>query len=264
MKFPLLILILILLTTIIGAEEPSLQSFDKLNTIEMIDKNQSFIINTTESSIAFFDSLDRNSIIYITTDKEKFFTQKDERITGKFIEIEPNVIYYVKIYLLLSKDSTYYTSNLRKYLYPVGIDQQSIEIKDSDINFLYLKKDKVYNLDFKENEISKRLIKLSRKTLDTEILINNELKLNNESLYYQLTDNFKGETKLEVKGNDAFIEFLSSEEDYDKLTNISLTDYKLIKETNVIIINETKKDFYLKLSSDNMALVIIKIIFIII
>ena len=50
MKFPLLTLILILLTTIIGAEKPSLQSFDKLNTIEMIDKNQSFIINTKDGS----------------------------------------------------------------------------------------------------------------------------------------------------------------------------------------------------------------------
>ena len=49
MKFPLLTLILILFISIKGDEEPSLQSFDKLNTIEMIDKNQSFIINTTES-----------------------------------------------------------------------------------------------------------------------------------------------------------------------------------------------------------------------
>ena len=179
-------------------------------------------------------------------------TQKDERITGKFFEIEPNVNYYVRIHLLLSKDSTYYTSNLREYLYPVDIAKQSIEIKGSDINFLYLKNGTVYTLDFKENEISKRLIKLSRKTLDAEILINDELKLNNESFYYQLTDNFKGELKLEVKENDAFIEFLSSEEDYDILTNESLTDYKLIKETNVIIINETQKDFYLKLSSDKI------------
>ena len=172
MKFPLLTLILFLLNSFKGAEGQSLQSFDKLNTIEMIDKNQSFIINTKESSIAFFDSLDRNLIVYLTTDKEKFLTQKDERITGKFIEIEPDVIYYVRIYLLLSKGSTYYTSNLRKYLYPVDIAKQSIEIKGSDINFLYLKKDKVYTLDFKENEINKRLIKLSRKTLDAEILIN--------------------------------------------------------------------------------------------
>jgi hypothetical protein len=86
---------------------------------------------------------------------------------------------------LLSKDSTYYTSNLREYLYPVDIAKQSIEIKGSDINFLYLKNGTVYTLDFKENEISKRLIKLSRKTLDAEILINDELKLNNESFYYQ-------------------------------------------------------------------------------
>ena len=106
MKSPLLALVFILLTAIKGAEEPSLEAFNKLNTIEMIDKNQSFIITSTESSIAFFDSLDRNSIVYISKDKEKFLTQMDDRITGKFYQIEPNEIYYVRIYLL-SKDSIY-------------------------------------------------------------------------------------------------------------------------------------------------------------
>ena len=249
MKFPLLPLVFILLTAIKGEEEPTLESFDKFSTIEMIDKSQSFIINTTESSIAFFDSLDKNSIVYISKDKEKFLTQKDDRITGKFYQIEPNEAYYVRI-SLLSKDSTYYTSNLIKYLYPVDIDQQSISIKGSDINFLYLQKDKVYTLDFKEDTISKRIIKLSRKTSDSEILINDELQLYNESLYYQLEEKFKGKLKLEVRGNDAFIEFLSSEEDYDKLTNESLSNYDVKKGTNVIIIEKTQKDFYIKLSSN--------------
>ena len=249
MKFPLITIILIILTSIQRAEEPLLKSFDKLNNIEIIDKNESFIINTSKSSIAFFDSFDRNSVIYMSTDKDKFLTKKDQRITGEFIQIEPNVIYYIRIYLL-SKDSVYYTSNIKKYLYPIDIDQQNIIIKGTDINFLYLQKDKIYTLDFKENEISKRLIKLSRKTLDAEILINNESKLNNESFYYQLPDNFKGELKLEIKGNNAFIEFFSSQEDYDKLTNESLNNYKLIKEKNVIIINKTQKDFHLKISSD--------------
>ena len=217
----------------------------------MINKNQSFIIQTNESSLAFFDSLDRNSIVYITKDKDKFLNQKDERVTGKFIQIEQNVIYYVRIYLL-SKDSENNTSNLRKYLYPIALTQQSIAIKGFDINFLYLKKDKVYTLDFKENEISKRLIKLSRKTLDSEIIINDKVTLNNESLYYQLTDNFKGELKFEIKGNDSFIEFLSSEEDYDLLTKETVNNYKLIKQTNIIIIEKTQKNFKIILSSDKI------------
>ena len=57
---------------------------------------------------------------------------------------------------------------------------------------------------------------------------------------------------MEVQGNDAFIEFLSSEEDYDILTNESLTNYELIKETNVILIEKTQKDFYIKLSSNKI------------
>ena len=70
MKFHILTSVFFLLTAIKGLEEPTLEAFNKLNTIEMIDKNQSFIISTTESSIAFFDSLDRNSIVYISKDKE--------------------------------------------------------------------------------------------------------------------------------------------------------------------------------------------------
>ena len=135
-------------------------------------------------------------------------------------------------------------------MFPINIAQQSISIKNSDINFFYLQKDEVYNLDFKENSISKRLIKISRKTLDSEILIDNKSKLNNESFYYQLEEDFKGQLKMEVKGCDAFIELLSSEDDFDKLTNKSVTNYEITKEKNVIIIEKTQKDFYIKLSSN--------------
>ena len=132
MKYFLFTLAFILLTSFKGAEESSIQSFDKLNTIEMIVEDESFIINTTESSIAFFDSFDRNSIAYITNDKSKFLSKKDERITGKFIEIEPYEIYYVRIHLISEK----YASNIRKYLYPFNIFQKSISIKGADLNFL--------------------------------------------------------------------------------------------------------------------------------
>ena len=100
MNYLLLTLVFVLLKSIQGAEEPALEVFDKLNTIEMIDNHQSFIINTTEPSIAFFDSLDRNSVVYISKDIDKYLTQNDERITGKFVDIEPYVIYYVRISLL--------------------------------------------------------------------------------------------------------------------------------------------------------------------
>ena len=85
MKIRILILSFIVLNSVKGQDEPSLMSYDKLNTFEMISENQSFKINTSKPSIAYFDSFDGNSIVDITKDKEKFLNQTDERITANFI-----------------------------------------------------------------------------------------------------------------------------------------------------------------------------------
>ena len=246
MNTRLFILAFILLSSIKGKDESALESFSQLNTIETIITNQSFIINTTETSIAFFDSFDTMGLVYISRDINEFLSQKDERVTGKFIEIEPNVEYYVRIRLIMSG----FTSNLKKYLYPKDIPEEKISVKGNELNFVYLQKDKTYTFDFSENIIAKRVIKLSRKTLDSKIIINTDNELNKENLYYQIEENFKGELKLEVKENNAFIEFLSSEGDCDKLTNVSVQDYKIVNNTNVIKIEKTEKDFIIKLSSN--------------
>ena len=188
------ILAFILLSSIKGKDESTLKSFSQLNTIETIITNQSFIINTTEASIAFFDSFDTMGLVYISKDINEFLSQKDERVTGKFIEIEPNVEYYVRIRLIMNG-----LSNLRKYLYPKDIPEEKISIKENELNFIYLQKDKTYTFDFSENLIDKRVIKLSRKTLDSKIIINADKELNKENLYYQIEENLKGELKLEVK-----------------------------------------------------------------
>ena len=242
-----LFILALTLCTLSKGEDPTFDVYEKLNTVEMIYNSQSFIINATETSIAYFNSFDRYSQIYISKDINDYLSQTDERITGKFIEIEPNIIYYVRIYLL-SKD---YTSNLVKYLYPKSLFEKSILIKGANINYLYLQKDKVYTLDLKEDTVNKRSIKLSRKTLNSTIIINDK-ELNDSNLYYQLEEDFRGELKLEVQNNNALIEFLTSsnETDFDKLTNVSLDKYNIIKNTNVIIINYTQNNFYITLSSD--------------
>ena len=210
----------------------------------MVYSNQSFIINATEESIAYFDSLDRNSMVYITTDESKFLSQTDERISGKFVRIEPNVIYYIRVYLI-----SRYTSNLIKYVYPISLYEQNIEIKGTNLKYLYLEKGNSYILDFQEDITNKRLIKLSRKTLDTKIVINENLELNNENIYYKLDEEFKGSLKLEVKENDAFIELFSGDEDYDTLREVSMKNYEIKNDTTVIIVKKTQKDFYIRLTS---------------
>ena len=99
------------------------------------------------------------------------------------------------------------------------------------------------------------MIKLSRKTLNSTVTIinkNTKNKLNNESLYYQLEDDFKDELKLEVEENDAFIEFLSDEGDFDILKDVKLKNYEIKKNTTIIKIEKTQKDFIVRLNSDKL------------
>ena len=247
MKKSLIIIISFIFCFSIKAQEQEsdLISYEKLNYMEMIFQNQSFIINTPEESIAYFDCLDRNSFVYLTTDEEKFKSKTEERINGKFINIEPNVNYYVRIYYM----SEYSLSNLIKYVYPVNLFEKNIEITSNNLNYLYLKKDHTYTLDFKESNITKKLIKLSRKTLNSKIIINNIKELNNENIYYELEEDFQGELQLEIKENDAFIELLDGEEDFDTLNDISKTNYELQSNSTVIIVKNTQKNFFLRLKS---------------
>ena len=248
MKIRILILSLIVLNSVKGQDKQSLVSYDKLNTFEMISESQSFKINTSKPSIAYFDSFDGNSIVYITKDKNKFLNQTEERITGKFYPIEPNVEYYVRNNLY----DTLYTSTFKKYLYPIDLTNRNISIVGEEINYLYLKKDKFYILDFKNNTI-KKMIKLSRKTQNSKVMVidnENKKELNKNSLYYLLEDNFNGELKLQVTENDAFIEFLSNDGDNDVLKDIGINGHEIKKKTTLIKIDNTQKDFLIQLNSD--------------
>ena len=173
-KFVLISLIIIQIT----ADEIPLKSYDELNTFKMIDQNESFIIKTNVTSKAYFDSFDKNSIIYISKNYEDFNSEKDQKITGKFLTIEADTTYYIRNYLY----NTDYPSVFKTYLYPLEFDKNEINIKDQ--SFLYLEKNKRYTLNFGENEI-KKMIKLSRKTLNSTIKIIKE----NEEETKELNEN---------------------------------------------------------------------------
>ena len=227
----------------------SLTVYDKLNHFETISFKQDFIINTSSKSIAYFDSLDKNTIIYISKNYDDYASSKDERITGKFYEIEPNINYYIRTFVY-----TFY-SVFKKYVYPLELDKSEININDDieEINYLYLEKNKSYTLNFEDNKI-KKMIKLSHKTLKSKVKIiideSQISELSENSLYYQIQENFKGKIILLVEENDAFIEFLSDIGDYKVLTDIS---YENEVDSNIILIKipKTQKIFELSLTSDN-------------
>ena len=165
--------------------------YNELNSIETIKENQYFFIESDKESMLYLDSFDRNSSIYINNKTfEENISEKDIKATGKYYLITPNNRYMVKI-RIDSKDSI---STVKKYFYPYNFD--SINIKDDEQNFLYLKANKTYSLDFKNNTIN-IILKLSYDYLNSKINIKkdgnkNIIELNKSSPFYKLEKDIKG------------------------------------------------------------------------
>ena len=240
--------ILILFVHSLAKEE--LKTYSELNCMETIDSSQKFIIETTEVSMAYFDSYDKNSVIYISNNIDSFNKEEDERINGKFYRIEPNIKYYIRNSLYFKGQPSVF----KKYVFPLNLESKVIDISGNKINFLYLEKDKIYTLDFKNNSIQK-VIKLSRKTLNSKVVIKSEKEeekeLSQDTIYYEINEEFTGSLALEIKDNDAFLLFLSSiKNDNDIETRINEDTAKMQKNKINIRFNYTQQDFSLRLSSD--------------
>ena len=229
--------------------EESLEIFDRLNNFETVVQNQDFIIRTTKKSKAYFDSFDHNAVFWISTNHKDYISHKDEKITGKFYTIEPNTDYYIRNFIFYDNPIV-----IKKYLYPLNINEEEIKINEDneEINFLYLEKDKKYTLDFQGNKI-KKMIKLSHKTLNSKIkiLIDNveKIELNQDVHYYKIEENFSGKLMLDIKENDAFIEFLSDVGEYTILKDLSY-EKEIEKDIQIINIPKTQKNFRFYLTSN--------------
>jgi len=130
------------------------------------------------------------------------------------------------------------------YLISPKNTKENIDIKGSDTNFLYLQKNKIYELDFKNNT-KDRMIKLSRKTLNSTIIIKEEnVTLDSNNLYYELKVGFKGKLKLEVKNNDALIEFLFHT---DGVNTINFGKSSSYNTTSLLTMVTISKEYFSKI-----------------
>jgi len=209
-----------------------------INRIEMFNKKLIKIYKFSEDHILYYNEMFNNP-----GNKIKFGLYNDEMkpediISGNdkyFTEYKDNFITLEKdkiniIYMNHPNFDQFHYMLRRKN------NSQSISINDKDTNILYLQKDKEYILDFQNNTLN-RMIKLSKKTNNSEIIIKEEnIILNSKNLYYQIKDDFKGKIKLEVIKTDAIIEFLF------KMPNIEVLDYEQLNA------NSSKKYFLIKFS----------------
>ena len=242
------------LTESINIKVSSIPQYSKLNSFETINENQYFFIKTKEDSIAYFDSFDRNSKIYISNNTEKKITSDDIKINGIFYPIKPNITYFIKNELYENTISVF-----KKYLYPSNLANEEIQIIDDNINYLYLKVNSTYTLNFEKNNMILTML-LSSKT-DSEIEIQEPddiAHLNKEySFYGEIKKNNYKELILNVKKNDAFIQFLSgiNENDiqiFEANEDKKKGEEKVLKNIITINIDKTQKIFNLNLFlSDN-------------
>ena len=203
----------------------------KFNSFQTIKENQYFFIRAENKSIAYFDSFDKNSKVYISESRQKNVIEEDIRINGKFKEIEPNHIYLIK-------NEIFDLSDFKKYINPIYSDKTHINIIEDDTNFFYLNKDSTYFFHFQQS-LKNIILKLSSKTFNSKVIIKNNdnsesKELNQNSPYYILDKNFKGNLTLNINKNDAFIELLFNYGDYEVLTDEKKEEYKINKNIEII------------------------------
>ena len=212
------------------------QSFSH-SFISSYPKEEMLIIKSKEESILYLDNIFKNSKVKI-----KFAKFKNEMSYEDILNINDKFFFdYSDNISVLEKDELYLfyvkfneLDQFHIFVNPY-IKEERIDINGYDINFLYLEKDKIYILDFKNNLI-KRMIKLSRETIKSEINIENkDIILNSNNLYYKIEDNYLGELKLSVSKENALLEFLfeQPEDDVDIL-DFEKYEFTLTKTYNII------------------------------
>ena len=216
--------------------------YSKLNSIATYNSYNYFTLKSTEESIAYFDSVDKNAKILISPNDEKHL----ENMGGNFWKCSAGVPYYIRIDL-------FDVSAIKRYFYPLNINSE-IKIKNYEPNFLYLQKSNSYVLNLAESYLNK-LIKLSDKTPNSNVNILQDgilvASLNKENPYYQQDKTYIGKLTLEIQDADAFIEFLS-EGNSEILEDISVSDHKLSENSVYIKLQKTQKSFEITISSHDV------------
>ena len=233
-------------STIQGLEKIIYKRFNDMITISI---NQQFSISPDEDSILYFDSIDKNSIVYLKDGDGNII----QRIDGEFFDVKAYENYIVDVNLYSSE----FPSILIRYLLPYNLGKQILMIKDNNNICLYLIKHQSFELNFRENSI-KKVFSLSRKTLKSNVVISHDTKqlfeLNEKKFYYEIPDNFKDTLTLEITGEDAFIKLLSVPEEKDEhiyiMAKTSFSKYKIGFKTSTLFIPYTQKQIEIQLYSN--------------
>ena len=209
-----------------------------------------------EDQIISLNSFDNSQLFYYYKYDFNKISPKDFYPINKtlFYKYEDNIVHldnnsvYIFFAEIYKFDYTYNLLNL--FILPEQVDKNFM----INNNIIFLKKSEdYYNITFEKSSLM-RVLKLSRKTNDSEIItLNGEIILNNDNLYYELTEeNIQNGIMLKVKNNNCLIEILySSKDNIEFFDFYSVENYKLTKKYNIIKIPKNKCKYELSLLSNN-------------
>ena len=174
-----------------------------------------YIIDTKDNTnlISFFDSFEDYNEIYYTKYSPENISPKDIHPIklDKFTKIEKGKLITLdksSTYIIIDKVFDYYFSSFEYFISPMENLENNIKLKESNEKHLYLDINSAGgNFIIDTSDITgTRLIRLSTKTKDSKITINDNYILDKNNMYYELKKD--QEFQFKVENQNALIEFL--------------------------------------------------------
>ena len=174
-----------------------------------------YIIDTKDNTnlISFFDSFEDYNEVYYTKYSPENISPKDIHPIklDKFTKIEKGKLITLdksSTYIIIDKVFDYYFSSFEYFISPMENLENNIKLKESNEKHLYLDINSTggnFIIDT-SNITGTRLIRLSTKTKDSKITINDNYILDKNNMYYELKKD--QEFQFKVENQNALIEFL--------------------------------------------------------
>ena len=218
-----------------------------------------YIIDTKDNTnlISFFDSFEDYNEVYYTKYSPENISPKDIHPIklDKFTKIEKGKLITLdksSTYIIIDKVFDYYFSSFEYFISPMENLENNIKLKESNEKHLYLDINSAggnFIIDT-SNITGTRLIRLSTKTKDSKITINDNYILDKNNMYYELKKD--QEFQFKVENQNALIEFLynfGNETSYNYIEENNKTlDNALI--ISILIKLDFPRDYIIKFDSN--------------
>ena len=220
-----------------GIEEFS-EALTELNDFITVTENLEFTIRTPyTTSIAYFDSIDKNCLVYTN----------NERIDGLFYKITSSEDHIISVKLFNRGSACI----LKRYFSHLP---QSIYLKGNSTNFLYFKDSTYYTMYFEDNTVD-RIFTLSPKTSNTNLQVTiGSCTLNNKNFYCKIEKNMKDRKYFISHGGDAFLEIINGkiDDNCEILNQEHYTNYELNSKLSILTIPYTQKTIQIQIQSSQL------------